>query len=90
MKPFDVDALREAHAAIQTVLSPLARAYTTEEQRRGLALALIYTAEGAHRGPWKDYLADVCGLESVPDEWRDAMGPAIQRSWDSHPTQDVA
>lgn len=53
----------------------------TPDKARALARTLAEMAELAHPGPWRMYLADVCGVETVPDDWRAAMGPYVQIAW---------
>jgi hypothetical protein len=58
------------------------RGCDTPEHARRLAIAMVQLAELAHPGPWKVYLADVCGMGAVPNDWHAHFGPHVQKAWD--------
>lgn len=81
----DADLFNRSRRAIEEALRPIADGLRGDDVRgwRTLAYALSQMAEGTHPGPWRSYLADVCGLEprAVPDEWRERFGPCVALHW---------
>jgi hypothetical protein len=92
VRDFDTETYHRTMQAVQAALQPIAAALPHGDtlEWRGLVRALLNSAEMAHPGPWRLYLADACGLENVPDAWRNHFGPHVQIWWDRQPGADRA